>query len=130
MRLLPQPAVADLDLALLLHALGDPVRLALVGHLAAEGETTCAPPGVQVPKSTLSNHWRILREAGLTSTVEDGRHRRMTLRTAELDARFPGLLATVLAAAGSCAGVAGSRAGAAAGPAGAAALRAGEVRVR
>jgi DNA-binding transcriptional ArsR family regulator len=97
-RVLPQPVVAGLDLALVLHALGDPVRLDLVRHLVAEGETTCAPPGLRVPKSTLSNHWRILREAGLTTTVADGRQRRMTLRTAELDQRFPGLLAVVLAA--------------------------------
>jgi DNA-binding transcriptional ArsR family regulator len=50
-----------------LHALGDPVRLELVHHLALGGESTCPPAGMDVPKSTLSNHWRILREAGLTT---------------------------------------------------------------
>jgi DNA-binding transcriptional ArsR family regulator len=53
-------------------------------------------PVVSVPKSTLSNHWRILREAGLTATVRDGRHRRMSLRRDDLEVRFPGLLAVVL----------------------------------
>jgi DNA-binding transcriptional ArsR family regulator len=93
---LPQPDAATLGLAAVLHALGDPVRLELVRALAADGELTCAPPGMDVPKSTLSNHWRILREAGLTATVRDGRHRRMSLRRDDLEVRFPGLLAVVL----------------------------------
>lgn len=96
MRRLPQPAVADLDLAVVLHALGDPVRLELARRLAADEEVTCAPAGLRVPKSTLSNHWRILREAGITSTTVDGRHRRVRLRSADLEERFPGLLAVVL----------------------------------
>jgi DNA-binding transcriptional ArsR family regulator len=95
-RTLPHPATADLELSTVLHALGDPIRLELVRRLAADGETTCTPLAMTVPKSTLSNHWRILREAGLTSTVVDGRTRRIQLRTDDLDARFPGLLAVVL----------------------------------
>jgi DNA-binding transcriptional ArsR family regulator len=98
MRPLPQPATGDLDLATVLHALGDPVRLELVRILAEQDEITCAPPGLDVPKSTMSNHWRVLREAGLTSTVVDGRKHRMRLRAADLDARFPGLLDTLLRA--------------------------------
>jgi hypothetical protein len=47
----------------------------------------------------LSNHWRILREAGLTVTVRDGRHRRMSLRRDDLEERFPGLLTVILDAA-------------------------------
>jgi len=93
---LPQPDAATLDLAAVLHALGDPVRLELVRALATAGELTCAPPGMDVPKSTLSNHWRILREAGLTVTVRDGRHRRMSLRRDDLEERFPGLLTVIL----------------------------------
>ena len=96
---LPQPDAATFDLAAVLHALGDPVRLELVRALAVVGELTCAPPGMDVPKSTLSNHWRILREAGLTVTVRDGRHRRMSLRRDDLEGRFPGLLAVVLESA-------------------------------
>jgi DNA-binding transcriptional ArsR family regulator len=98
-RALPEPAASDLDLAAIFHALGDPVRLELVRCLAGQGEVTCAPAGLSVPKSTLSNHWRILREAGLTTTVVTGRTHRMRLRTADLEDRFPELLATVLRAA-------------------------------
>ena len=100
MRALPEPAACDIDLASVFHALGDPVRLELVRCLAEEGELTCAPAGLNVPKSTLSNHWRILREAGLTSTVVVGRTHRMRLRSADLEDRFPELLATVLRATG------------------------------
>jgi DNA-binding transcriptional ArsR family regulator len=99
MRVLPQPAAEGLDLAQVLHALGDPVRLELVRRLNGDGEITCAPAGMEIPKSTLSNHWRILREAGLTTTVADGRSRRMSLRRADLDQRFPGILAAILSAA-------------------------------
>ncbi|MFI9248667.1 ArsR/SmtB family transcription factor [Streptomyces sp. NPDC053069] len=92
-----QPDDADAELAVVLHALGDPVRLALVRRMADEGESACSPAGVDVPRSTLSNHWRILREAGITETRRVGKARLMTLRRADLDARFPGLLAAVLA---------------------------------
>jgi DNA-binding transcriptional ArsR family regulator len=91
-RHLPHPATADLDLAVILHALGDPVRLEIVRRLRAQPDVTCAPAGMDIPKSTLSNHWRILREAGLTSTTVEGRQRRMRLRAADIDSRFPGLL--------------------------------------
>ncbi|WP_030457864.1 helix-turn-helix transcriptional regulator [Kitasatospora sp. NRRL B-11411] len=96
MRALPQPQPEDLDLATVLHALGDPVRLELLRRLAADGETTCSPEGLTVPRSTLSNHWRILREAGVTSTRISGKTRLVTLRRDELDARFPRLLDAVL----------------------------------
>jgi DNA-binding transcriptional ArsR family regulator len=100
-RALPEPAASGLDLASIFHALGDPVRLELVRLLARQAEITCAPAGLDIPKSTLSNHWRILREAGLTSTVVAGRSHQMRLRAADLEERFPGLLGTVLRAADS-----------------------------
>ncbi|MEV7025912.1 metalloregulator ArsR/SmtB family transcription factor [Kitasatospora sp. NPDC093558] len=96
MRTLPQPQAEDFGLATVLHALGDPVRLELVRRLAAEGETTCGPEGLDVPRSTLSNHWRILREAGVISVRTSGKTRLVTLRKEEVDARFPHLMDAVL----------------------------------
>ncbi|MFE0463138.1 ArsR/SmtB family transcription factor [Kitasatospora sp. NPDC058965] len=96
MRALQQPHTADLDLATVLHALGDPVRLELVRLMAEHGEVSCAPDGLDVPRSTLSNHWRALREAGLTVTRMEGKARFIALRRDDLDRRFPGLLAAVL----------------------------------
>ncbi|WP_040805264.1 ArsR/SmtB family transcription factor [Nocardia concava] len=85
-----------MDLVAVLHALGDPVRLELVRAMASGDEVSCSPAHLTVPRSTLSNHWRILREAGLTDTRAEGKARFMTLRRAELDRCFPGLLAAVL----------------------------------
>ncbi|MFE1755725.1 ArsR/SmtB family transcription factor [Streptomyces anandii] len=96
MRALNHPRAEDLDLATVLHALGDPVRLELLRRMAAGDEISCSPEGLIVARSTLSNHWRILREAGITATRISGKTRLISLRRAELDARFPGLLNAVL----------------------------------
>ncbi|MCF3182696.1 helix-turn-helix transcriptional regulator [Streptomyces polychromogenes] len=95
-----QPHDRERDLAAVLHALGDPVRLALLRRMAEHGECACSPDGLDVPRSTLSNHWRILREAGVTRTRHVGKARLMTLRRADLDLRFPGLLDAVLTEGG------------------------------
>ncbi|GLW08480.1 hypothetical protein Misp01_36100 [Microtetraspora sp. NBRC 13810] len=67
--------------------------------MASGGEVSCSPEHLDVPRSTLSNHWRILREAGLTLTRSEGKARYMTLRREELEARFPGVLTAILASA-------------------------------
>jgi DNA-binding transcriptional ArsR family regulator len=92
------PRLADVPLAAALHALADPCRLAIVRRLAEDGELSCsAAAHVEVPKSTLSNHFRILRGAGLIRTRPAGRDHLSTLRRDEFEARFPGLLEAVLA---------------------------------
>lgn len=83
----------------LMAALSDPVRVEIVRCLAAHGEATCGTFQVGVSKATRSHHLRVLREAGLTFTRAQGTHRFVSLRRDELDARFPGLLDAVLAAA-------------------------------
>jgi DNA-binding transcriptional ArsR family regulator len=85
-----------------LAALSDPARLATVRTLAMLGESACGriqhDAGLDVSKSTMSHHLRILREAGITHTRVDGARRMVTLRRDDLDARFPGLLDAVLGA--------------------------------
>ncbi|MGW5106283.1 ArsR/SmtB family transcription factor [Nocardia sp. NPDC004123] len=93
---LTQPNTANLDLVTVLHALGDPVRMELVRLMDVHGEISCSPDHLVIPRSTLSNHWRTLREAGLTVTRVDGKARYMTLRRADIDERFPGVLDAVL----------------------------------
>ncbi|WP_344942291.1 helix-turn-helix domain-containing protein [Actinomadura miaoliensis] len=82
----------------MLHALGDPVRLELVRRAWANPESSCSAlaDGLDVPMSTLTNHWRILREAGVVSMTVDGRHRRVRPRADDLHDRFPGLLDPIL----------------------------------
>jgi len=49
-----------------------------------------------VPQSTFSHHLKTLRESGLIRNEPSGRQRTVTLRRAEIDARFPGLLDAVV----------------------------------
>jgi len=98
-RALPHPDLADVQLPAVLFALSDPARLELVRQLAEQGPQTVAQCQVvdpEVPKSTFSHHLKTLREAGLIRNEPSGRQRTVTLRKAEIDARFPGLLAAVL----------------------------------
>jgi DNA-binding transcriptional ArsR family regulator len=98
MQPLPQPPRESLTIASVLHALGDPVRLELVRRAWADPASTCSElaDGLDVPLSTLSNHWRILREAGLISITVDGRHRRIRPRADDMSVRFPGVLDPIL----------------------------------
>ena len=88
-----------IDLSAVLHALSDPVRLQIVRSLAERGACNCGNFAVPVAKSTLSHHLRVLREAGITLTEPAGTQRVVSLRRADLDERFPGLLDAVLGAA-------------------------------
>ena len=90
------PSSTELDLSSVLHALSDPARLAIVRHLASEGECSCGHFELGISKATLSHHFRVLREAGLLHSRPDGRKRYLTLRSDDLEARFPGLLEAVL----------------------------------
>jgi DNA-binding transcriptional ArsR family regulator len=94
-----QPAIEELELPAVLHALSDPIRLQIVHSLAERGACNCGTFAVPVAKSTLSHHLRVLREAGITLTEPAGTQRVVSLRRGELDERFPGLLDAVLGAA-------------------------------
>jgi DNA-binding transcriptional ArsR family regulator len=96
MRTAHQPQIDSVEMAEVLHALSDPVRLDIVRSLAREGERCCGDLSVPVSKSTLSHHLKVLRQAGLTQTRADGTQRLVSLRTIEVEERFPGLLEAVL----------------------------------
>jgi DNA-binding transcriptional ArsR family regulator len=96
---IPHPAREELDLAAVLHALSDPVRLEIVAGLAAGTERTCGSFDVAVTKSTCTHHFRVLREAGLIRQRQQGTARLNSLRRDDLEARFPRLLGTILKAA-------------------------------
>ena len=93
-RALLHPAATELELTQILHALSDPVRLEIVRKLAAD--EGCELP---VTKSTLTHHFRVLRESGVIEQVPQGTARINRLRREDLEARFPGLLDSVLRAA-------------------------------
>ena len=93
------PATDDITLSGILAALSDPVRLQIFKRLVEEKSClSCseATPCPDIAKSTLSNHFRILREAGLIRTTKRGVENRNVVRCEDVDARFPGLLAAIL----------------------------------
>ena len=97
---LEHPAAQDLELSAVLHALSDPVRLKMVRYLAdAPEERSCRSFDVPVTKSTCTHHFKVLREAGIIRQRQEGTSRLNLLREDDLEARFPGLLRTVLASA-------------------------------
>ena len=93
-----EPTRTAITLVGVLHALSDPTRLAVVAQLDTGGETLCGRLAVSVAKSTLSQHLRVLREAGVTHTRPAGTQRWLSVRRNDLDQLFPGLLDVVLAA--------------------------------
>jgi DNA-binding transcriptional ArsR family regulator len=93
---LEYPDRDELELVDVLHAFADPVRLQLVRILdEANGAISCGEIPLQVGKSTASHHFKVLREAGVVRAHVDGTRRYYTLRRDDLEARFPGLLASV-----------------------------------
>ena len=96
---LPQPTVAQMDLPTVMDALSDPIRLAILHRYlvdAAGGERACGWVGIDRPKSTLTHHFRVLREAGLLEQRQVGLVRRSRVRVDDVQDRFPGLLGLVL----------------------------------
>lgn len=98
-RELEHPAPEQITLTGVLHALSDPTRLAVVRQIADGGERQCGSFDVKVAKSTLSQHFRVLREAGVIWTRAEGSQRYVSLRREELQKLFPGLLDAVLRSA-------------------------------
>lgn len=88
-----------MDLAKVLHALSDPVRLGIVMRLYREGEASCSALDAGRSKSTMSHHFRVLREAGLLHTRVEGTTHLNALCRERVQAAFPGLLEAVVAAA-------------------------------
>jgi DNA-binding transcriptional ArsR family regulator len=94
------PPAQELQLTSVLHALSDPQRLRIVRCLAEEpAPRRCGSFDLCVTKSTLTHHFRVLREAGVIDQREEGTARLNRLRREDLDERFPGLLDAVLSSA-------------------------------
>jgi DNA-binding transcriptional ArsR family regulator len=93
------PTREQIQLDHVLTALGNPVRLLVVIRLARGVTLTCGEALPEIGKSTASHHWRVLRESGVMHARPHGRSFLLSLRREDLDAKFPGLLDAVLAAA-------------------------------
>lgn len=102
MRPLIHPSIDDITVEGILHALSDPVRASIYAGLACRGGATCTAfqqvSDRTIPKSTLSQHFRALREAGLVRSERCGVEMRNTTRCEEIEQRFPGLIPAILRA--------------------------------
>jgi len=95
-RQLRHPRLEDLDLTDVLRALSDPERVVIVRVLLQSGQAmTCGEITGDRPKSSMSHHFKVLRDAGIVHTRVEGKEHFNQLRTAELEQRFPGLAKTL-----------------------------------
>lgn len=103
MRPLVHPSVEDVSVEGIMHALSDPVRVAIFSDIAMSNcSQNCTSfssvDDKAIPKSTLSQHFKSLREAGLIRSERLGVEMRNVSRCEEIDRRFPGLLSAILSA--------------------------------
>ena len=98
MRIQHHPARDDIKLTDIFYALSDPTRQSIVKELAEKTELICKDVMSEGARSTLSHHFKVLRESGLTQTRLSGTMSFISLRREDLDARFPGLLDAILGA--------------------------------
>jgi DNA-binding transcriptional ArsR family regulator len=101
MRPLFHPSIEDVTVEGILHALSDPVRAAIFAGIATSGCSQNCSNFVNVserpiPKSTLSQHFKALRESGLIRGARQGVEMQNTSRCAEIDQRFPGLIPAIM----------------------------------
>ncbi len=103
MRPLSHPAARDVTVEGILHALSDPVRAQIFAEIAI---SECPKPcsnflivdNRKLPKSTLSQHFKVLREAGLIRSERKGVEMHNTTRRAELQDKLGGLVVAILEA--------------------------------
>jgi DNA-binding transcriptional ArsR family regulator len=93
------PEPSEITLTRVLAALSDPIRFGLVRLLADGQERGWGELRAPVAKSTLSHHLKVLRDAGITRTRQEGTRCFVQLRRDDLDTRFPQLMAALLSVA-------------------------------
>ena len=101
MRPLFHPSIEDVTVEGILHALSDPVRVAIYADIVGQDcsqncSTFLTVSDKTIPKSTLSQHFRALREAGLIRGERRGVEMHNTSRCAEIEQRFPGLIRAIV----------------------------------
>ncbi|HEX4630015.1 MAG TPA: helix-turn-helix domain-containing protein [Chthoniobacterales bacterium] len=101
MRPLFHPSIEDVTVEAILHALSDPVRVAIFSQIAnSQCSQRCSDfltvVDRDIPKSTLSQHFTALRHAGLIRGERRGVEMQNTSRCAEIEHRFPGLIKAII----------------------------------
>jgi DNA-binding transcriptional ArsR family regulator len=94
-----QPLRDEISLPKVLHALSDPLRIEIVLKIARAGQVACGAFDIPMPKSTLSHHFKVLRESGVVASRREGNVLINSVRFDDLEARFPGVIGAIIAAA-------------------------------
>jgi DNA-binding transcriptional ArsR family regulator len=94
------PGKNQITLPGVLFALSDPTRLKIVRAIAETDRLACCEIPLNLSKSTASRHFKVLRDAGIIRMEPKGVVCINSLRREELEGLFPGLLDSVLSAAG------------------------------
>jgi DNA-binding transcriptional ArsR family regulator len=95
------PSIEDVTVEGILYALSDSVRVAIFVDIVGQDcpqncSTFLTVRDKAIPKSTLSQHFKILRESGLIRSERHGVEMHNISRCEEVDKRFPGLLRTIV----------------------------------
>lgn len=103
MKPLVHPSLEDITVEGILHALSDSTRVQIFAQLAdATSSASCNAfthvAGKEIPKSTLSQHFKVLRESGLVRSERVGVEMKNFSRCKEIESRFPGLLPAIVSA--------------------------------
>ena len=103
MRPLYHPSLEEITVQGILYALSDPVRVRICGKLAqADCAMNCSAflsnGNLKLPKSTLSQHFKILREAGLIRSERQGVELKNSSRCQELKKKFGPMIVAILKA--------------------------------
>lgn len=101
MKPIHHPAIKDMTVEGILYALSDPVRVQIYMEIAkADCPKICSNflkmQNLTLPKSTLSNHFRVLREAGLIYSVRKGTEMQNVSRCAEIKEKFGTMVESIV----------------------------------
>lgn len=89
------PSLAKMPTSSLFYALSDPARVEIIIQLLDQDELTCGEFKSSLTKSTLSHHFKVLRESGIIKKREEGKLHYVSLRTDEIEKRLPGFIDTL-----------------------------------
>lgn len=96
MKVYEHPEITAVTLPVMMQALSDPCRIAIVRELLDQDRPlACNEVPLEISKATRSHHFEVLRNAGLIHTEVEGTKCMTSLRKKDVESRFPGLLGLV-----------------------------------
>lgn len=97
MRMMKIPKIEDIEITDIMYALSDPARVEIIRLISESKKAlTCGELRLDRPKSSMSHHFKILRDSGIVSTEIEGKEHYNSLRIKELEEKFPGVLKAIL----------------------------------